>query len=56
VRFGCVSSRRPRRPDGGALARVQDPELDARFIGGDRHRAAQRVDFLDEVPLADAAD
>ena len=26
------------------------------LVGGDRHRAAERVDLLDEVPLADAAD
>ena len=27
-----------------------------RLVGGDRHRTAQRVDLLDEVSLADAAD
>ena len=35
---------------------VEDAELDAALVGGDRHRAAQRIDFLDQVALADAAD
>ncbi len=47
---------RPRRAHGRTLARVQGAELDARAIGGARHRAAQRVDLADQVPLADAAD
>jgi hypothetical protein len=34
-------------PDGGTLAGVEDPELDAGLIGGDRHRAAQCVNLLD---------
>ncbi len=45
---------------GGAHCRtlggIQGAELDAGLIGGDRHRTAERVDFLDEVPLADATD
>ena len=41
---------------GRALRGVQDAELDARFVGGDGHRAAHGVDFLDQVALADAAD
>jgi hypothetical protein len=45
-----------RRPDCGAFARVEDAKLDARFVGSRRHRAAQRVDLLDEVALADAPD
>ena len=39
-----------------ALAAVEDAELDAGFVGGRRHRAAQRVDLLDQMALADAAD
>ena len=49
---GLRARRAHRRP----LARIEDAELDAGLVGGDRHRAAQRVDLLDEVPLADAAD
>ena len=45
-----------RRPDGGTLAAIQDTKLDARFIGGNRHGAAKRVDLFDEVSLADPAD
>ena len=69
VRFGWFSRRRAdrllvehaiglraRRAHGRALARVEDAELDAGLVGGDRHRAAQRVDLLDQVALADAAD
>ena len=44
------------RPHGGPLARVECPELDSRLVRGNRHRAAQRIDLLDQVPLADAAD
>ena len=39
-----------------SLARIQGAELDPRPVGGDRHRTSQRVDLLDQVPLADAAD
>ena len=45
-----------RRAHGRTLARVQRPELDAGAIDGLGHRAAERVDLLDEVALADAAD
>jgi hypothetical protein len=41
---------------GRALGRVQDAELDAGLVGGDRHRATHGVDFLDQVALADTAD
>ncbi|MDR9356858.1 hypothetical protein FEO99_05758 [Burkholderia multivorans] len=44
------------RAYGRAFRRIQDPELDPRFVGGGRHRAAQRIDFLDQMALADAAD
>ena len=47
---------RPRRPHRRALAGVQRAELDAGPIDRARHRAAERVDFLDQVTLADAAD
>ena len=45
-----------RRPDGGALGRVERAELDAGTIDGARHRAAERVDLTSQVALADAAD
>jgi hypothetical protein len=41
---------------GRALAGVEDAELDAAFVGGRRHGAAEGVHFLDQMPLADAAD
>ena len=47
---------RARSAHGGALAAVENAELDARLIGGQRHRAAQRVDLAHQVTLADAAD
>ena len=47
---------RARRAHRRALAGIQYAELDAGLVGGERHRAAQRVDFLDEVALADPAD
>ena len=45
----------PGGPHGGALGGVEDAELDAALVGGCRHGAAQGVHFLDQVPLADAA-
>ena len=45
-----------RRTNGGSLARVENPELDAGYIGGFGHRAAERIDLLDEVSLADSPD
>ena len=47
---------RARRAHRGPFARVEDPELDAGFVRGGRHRAAQRIDLLDQVAFADAAD
>ena len=44
------------RPDGGAFRGVQRPELNPGLVGGDCHGAAQGVDFLHQMPLADAAD
>ncbi|MCY1229189.1 hypothetical protein D9M72_415460 [compost metagenome] len=41
-----------RRP----LAGIEDAELDAGLVRGGRHGAAHRIHFLDQVPLADAAD
>ena len=41
---------------GRALAGIEDAELDAALVGGQRHGAAQRVDLLDQMALADAAD
>jgi hypothetical protein len=40
----------------GPFRGVEDAELDAGLVGGRRHRAAQRIDLLDQMPLADAAD
>ncbi len=39
-----------------SLARVQDAELDPGLVGGECHRAAEGVDLLDQVSLADAPD
>jgi hypothetical protein len=47
---------RPRGAHRRALAGVEDAELDAALVGGQRHGAAQRVHLLDQVALADAAD
>ena len=41
-----------RRP----FARIQDAELNAGLVGSQGHGAAERIDLLDEVALADAAD
>jgi hypothetical protein len=41
-----------RRP----LAGIEDAELDAGLVGGQRHRAAECIHLLDQMPLADAAD
>ena len=45
-----------RGPHRRTLARIQDAELDPRVVRGERHRPAERVDFLDQVALADPAD
>ena len=47
---------RARRAHRRALAGVERAELDAGAIRGPRHRAAERIDLLDQVALADAAD
>ncbi len=39
-----------------ALAAVERAPLDAGGVGGECHRPAQRVNLLDQVPLADTAD
>ncbi len=39
-----------------AFARIEYTELDACFVSGDGHGAAQRVDFLDQMPFADTTD
>ena len=44
------------RADSRSFRGIEHTELDPSFIGGDRHGSAQGVDFLDHVPLADAAD
>ncbi len=41
---------------GRPLAGIEDAELDATLVGGQCHGTTQRIDFLDQVPLADAAD
>ena len=48
----CLGARGSNR---GALAGIENPELDTGVIGGNGHDAAQRIDFLDEMPLANAA-
>src|SRR3954453_5535792 len=39
-----------------ALGCIQGPELDARLVRSDGHRAAQGVDLPDEMTFADTAD
>ena len=41
---------------GGALAAIENPELDAGRIGGAGHNPVQRVDLAHQVALAQAAD
>ena len=43
------------RSYGRAFAAVQHAKLNTAFIGGHGHRAAQGVDFLDQVAFADPA-
>ena len=38
------------------LRGVENAELNAAFVGGRGHRTTERVDFLDQMPFADAAD
>ncbi len=45
-----------RRPHGRPLGAIEDAELDACFVRGSGHRTAKRIDFLDQMPLADPAD
>ena len=40
---------------GRAFGAVEDAKLDARFVGGRRHRATHGVDLFDEMAFADAA-
>ena len=47
---------RARGVHGRALGGVEDAELDACGVGDLRHGAAQGVELLDEMSLADAAD
>ena len=42
--------------DGGALAAIEDAELDAGRVGGARHDPVQRVDLAHQMALAEAAD
>ena len=44
------------RPHRGALAGVEGAEVDPAVVRAHRHRPAERVDLLDEVPLADPPD
>ena len=43
------------RPDRRTLAGVEDPKLNASLVCRRRHRAAKRVDFLDQMTFSDAA-
>ena len=45
----------PRGAHSRALARIENAELNAALVGGQRHGAAQGIDLLDQVALADAA-
>jgi hypothetical protein len=47
---------RARRAHGRPLAAVQDAEMDARAVDRARHRAAEGVDLLRQMALADTAD
>jgi len=47
---------RPRPAHRRSLAGIEDAELDAGPVGCAGHQAAERVDLLDQVALADAAD
>ena len=44
------------RTDRGSFAGVQHTKLDPGLVGGESHGAAQRIDFLHQVPLADPTD
>ena len=46
----------PQAPDGGPLAPVQKPVLDAAGVGGPGHFAAQGIQLPHQVALAGAAD
>ncbi len=52
----CTISLGAGGPHRGSLAGIQDAELDPGAIGGPGHEPAQRVDLLDQMALADAAD
>jgi hypothetical protein len=47
---------RARGPDRWAFARIEDAELDAGLVGRCCHRTAERIDLLDQMSLANAAD
>ena len=47
---------RTRGAHGGPLAGIEGAKLNARLVRGQRHGAAQGVDLLDQMSLADAAD
>ncbi len=42
--------------NGWPLAAVEHAKLDAALVGGHRHGPTQRIDFLDQMTLADATD
>ena len=46
---------RPRGAHGRAFAAIENAKLDAAFVRGQRHRAAQCVHFFDQMALANAA-
>ena len=47
---------RPRGAHRRPFRGIEDAELDARLVGGRRHRPTQRIDLLDQMALADTAD
>ena len=56
---GCTIKDAVSLSAGGAhrrtLARIQNPKLNPCLVGGRRHGAAERIDFLDQMTLADAS-
>ena len=46
---------RPRGAHCGAFAGIENAELNTGFVGRQRHCAAHRIHFLDQMALADAA-
>src|SRR5207244_9771522 len=52
----CLIRLRSRRSYGRTLLRVEATKLDPCIVDRSSHLPAERIDFADEVPFADAAD